>query len=326
MDRRAFISGIMLAVFAPPLAAEGQEPGKRAHIGYLNVASTEQSEWFEAFRQGLRERGLAEGTDFTIEQLHTYGRFERLPELAADLVRDEVDVIVVAGEPAILAAKQATQTIPIVMAVSADPVGSGFARGLAHPGGNITGLSIEAVELAGKRLELMREVRPGTSRIAVLWNAAYPPKRREWEQTQAAGHRLGVTLLSFEVRTPGDFDRAFAEIGSARPDGLLAFSEPLTLAQQQRIADFAKRRRVPLVSEIRSFADAGGLLTYGPSLMDQFRRAAVYVNKILKGAKPSDLPIEQPTKFELVINLKTAKTLGVTIPQSLLVRADQVIQ
>ena len=235
-------------------------------------------------------------------------------------------IVVGGGDPAIRAAKGATGSIPIVMAVSADPVGTGLIASLARPGGNVTGLSILAPGGAGKRLELLREVASRASRVAVLWNAAHPGKDIELRETRIAADTLGVTLQPVEVRGPGDFDRAFSEITRGRPGALITFSEVLTLTHRRRIVDFAARHRLPMISEIREFAEAGGLLTIGASLPDLFRRAAVYVDKILRGAKPGDLPVEQPTKFELVINLKTAKALGLTIPQPILVRADEIIQ
>ena len=248
------------------------------------------------------------------------------PALAAELVTQGVDVIVVGGGLAIHAVRKATSTIPIVLAVSADPVGSGLVASLAQPGGNVTGLSILAVEAAGKRLELLKEVVPRASRVAVLWNVTSPGKAQEWRQTQAAARALGVTLQSAEVRDPEDLDKVLSEVARARPDALVAFSEPMLLRHRHRVIDFARKHRLPVVSETSEFADAGGLLTYGASLPDLFRRAATYVDKILKGAKPADLPVEQPTKFELVVNLKTAKALGLTIPPSLLLRADRIVE
>jgi putative ABC transport system substrate-binding protein len=212
------------------------------------------------------------------------------------------------------------------MAVSADPVGTGLVASLARPGGNVTGLSILAPEVAGKRLQLLKDAVPRVSRVAVLWNAAYPGKALELSETQSAARALGVKLQSVEVRGPDDFPSAFSEITKVRPDALITFTDPLTNSERRRIVDFAVRSRLPMISSNRTFADTGGLMTYGANLDDLVRRSAIYVDKILKGAKPADLPVEQPTKFELVVNLKTAKTLGLTIPPSLLLRADQVIQ
>jgi putative ABC transport system substrate-binding protein len=268
-----------------------------------------------------------EGQNLVIEYRWAEGRAERYPDLAAELVRLPVEVIVTGvGEPAVLARKAATRTIPIVMAVSADPVGTGLVDSLGRPGGNITGLSIQATEVGGKRLELLKEAVPKARRIAVLWNAADRAKAIEYRDTEAAARTLGVTLQSVPMRSPNDFDVAFSAITRGRPEALITFSEPLTLIHQKLIVDFAAKNRLPMISEIREFAESGALMTYGASLPDLFRRAATYVDKILKGAKPADLPVEQPTKFELVINLKTAKALGLTIPPSVLVRADQVIE
>jgi putative ABC transport system substrate-binding protein len=323
--RRAFLAGA-IALSAAPLAAEAQQAGKVYRIGWLGGRPFPDAQPFtDAFRQALHERGWVEGQNFVFEHRPAV-RSGSLPDLAAELIRLKIDVIVAVGDPAIRAAKQATSTIPIVMAPSADPIGAGFVASLARPGGNITGSSILAAELGGKRLELLREVVPKASRVAVLWNSADPAKALELKDTQVAARALGVTLQSVEVRGADDFDSAFSAISRGRPDALIAFSEPLALAHRGRIVDFAAKSQLPMISEIKEFADAGGLMTYGPSLPDLFRRAATYVDKILKGAKPADLPIEQPTKFELVINLKTAKALGLTIPRSVLLRADQVIE
>jgi putative ABC transport system substrate-binding protein len=324
------LAAIALAfvLLAAPLAAVAQQAGKVPRIGFLGGRSTPASPLLEeAFRQGLREHGWVDGQSIVIEWRNAEGHAERLPTLAAELVRIKVDVLVTsAGEPAIRAMKQASSTIPIVMAVSLDPVGTGLVASLASPGGNVTGLTIQAVEVAGKRLELLKQAVPRASRVAVLWNAAYPGKEREWHETQVAARVLGVTLHSVEVRTTGDLDKAFAAIAKERSEALIVFSEPLTLTHQKRIVDFATQHRLPLISEQREFASTGGLMTYGASLPALFRRSAYYVDRILKGAKPADLPVEQPTTFELVINLKTAKALGLTIPPSLLLRADQVIE
>jgi putative ABC transport system substrate-binding protein len=251
---------------------------------------------------------------------------ERFPALAAELVRLPVDVIVTTGLAATQAAKQATTTIPIVQASGGDLVLAGLVASLARPGGNITGLSIRDVEGGGKRVELLKEAVPHASRIAVLWNTDHPAKALEWHQTQEAARVLGVTLHSVEVRRPHDFDRAFAAMTETRPDALITFTESLTIGHRQQIADFAAQHRLPMMSEIKEFAEVGGLMTYGPSLPDLFRRAAYYVDRILKGAKAADLPVELPMRFALVINLKTAKAIGVTMPPSLLLLADEVLQ
>ena len=284
------------------------------------------SHLYGAFRQRLRELGYVDGQNIAFEVRSAEGRAERLPDLAADLVRLKVDVIVAGGTPAPLAAKRATTAIPIVMASAGDPVGSGLVASLARPGGNVTGLSLLVPELGGKRLQLLKEVVPGVSRVAVLWNAANPYPVLVWRQTEAAARALGVHLQSLDVRGPDDLEGAFAAATRGRAGALITVEDPLTFGQRKRIVDFAARARLPAMYGFREFVDAGGLMSYAASLADLSRRAATYVDKILKGAKPADLPVEQPTKFELVINLKTAKALGLTIPPSVLIRADQVIQ
>jgi len=318
----------IVALLLTPLAAWAQQAGRSPRIGWLSFAigSPTGMELVGAFRQGLREHGWVEGQNIVIEYRSAEGRAERFPDLAAELVRLQVDVLVASGEPAILALKRATTTIPIVMAISADPVGTGLVASLARPGGNVTGLSILAKEVAGKRLELLKEVVPRASRVAVLWNAAYPGKALELRETQSAAQVLGVSLRPVEVRAPADLPAAFSAIVSAKPDALITFSDPLTNIHQTQIVEFAVRNRLPMISEVRLWADGGGLMTYGPSMADMFRRAAAYVDKILKGAKPAHLPVEQPTKFDLVVNLKAAKALGLAIPPSILLRADQVIE
>ena len=328
LPRRRFVSGLMTGVWLTPLAVGAQPAGKVPRIGWLAFGSPLGAlQNLDVFRRGLRELGWIEGQNLVIEYRLAEGKAERYPDLAAELVRLRVDVIVTSsGEPAILAAKRATTTIPIVMAISADPVGTGLVASLARPGGNVTGLSILAPEVAGKRLQLLKEAVPRASRVAVLWNAAYPGKALELSETQSAARALGVTLQSVEVRGPNDFPNAFSAITRARPDALITFSDPLTNAERSRIVDFATRSRLPMISETRQFADAGGLMTYGASTADLVRRSATYVDKILKGAKPADLPVEQPAKFELVINLKTAKALGLTVPPTILFQADEVIK
>jgi putative ABC transport system substrate-binding protein len=266
-----------------------------------------------------------EGQNLAIGWRYADGRAEGLPALAADLVQREVQVLVTHG-PTIRPAQQATHTIPIVMAVVTDPVASGLVASLARPGGNLTGLSIGAAELGGKRLELLMQVVPQASRVAVLWNAALADKVPEWQGVQTAARALGVTLHSVEVRTPDDFDGALATLAKERPDALITLDDALTLAHHRRIVAFATQHRLAMISEVKDFAEAGGLMTYGPSGRDLWRRAAAYVDKILKGAKPADLPIEQPMKFELVLNLKTAQALGLTIPPTLLFQADEVFR
>jgi putative ABC transport system substrate-binding protein len=267
-----------------------------------------------------------EGQNIAIEFRWAEGQYDRLPGLAAELVRLRVNVIVAAGAPAVQAAKQATETIPIVMVNVSDPVAAGFVASLARPGGNITGLSLMLPELVGKQLEMLKEVVPKISRVALLWNPASAGNAPQLRQAQDAARALGVRLQPLEARDPSEIDKAFAAITTERAGGVIVLTDTMLQNHRTRIADHAARRRLPTVSGVSGHAEAGGLLAYGPSIYDGLRRAATYVDKILKGAKPGDLPVEQPTKFELVINLKAAKALGLTIPQSVLGRADEVIQ
>ena len=318
---------LALGFLVASLAVDAQQPGKVARIGYLSPGSpTTFTRFDEAFRQGLRELGYVEGQNIVIEYRWAERRDERLPDLAAELVSLKVDVIVAGGTPAPLAAKHATRTIPIVMSTAGDPIGSGLVASLARPGGNVTGLSARSPELGGKRLQLLKEVVPGVSRVAVLWNAANPYAALVVRETEAAARTLGVQVQSLEVRGPDDFENALPAAIRGRAGALIVVGDPLLFSYRMRIADFAARNRLPAAYNLREFAEAGGLMAYGENLADLYRRAATYVDKILKGAKPADLPVEQPTKFELVINLKTAKALRLTIPQSVLIRADEVIQ
>jgi putative ABC transport system substrate-binding protein len=280
----------------------------------------------EAFRQRLRALGYVEGQTIALEERWAEGRYDRLPSLAAELVRLNVDIIVTASTPAVQAAQQATRTIPIVMTVVSDPVESDIVASLARPGRNVTGLSLMHPELSGKRLELLKEVVPKVSRVAVLWNPSNPIIPPLLRETEAAARALGVELQALEVRAPTELDRAFAAMTRGRAGALMVLPDVILRNQQRRIIDLAAKGRLPAMYAWREPVDAGGLMAYGASIPEIFRRAAVYVDKILKGAKPADLPVEQPTRFELVINLKTAKALGLTIPQSVLIRADQVIQ
>jgi putative ABC transport system substrate-binding protein len=318
---------LALGVLAVPLASHAQQPAKVPRIGLLSPFSpSDTALWHQAFRQGLRDLGWVEGKTISIEYRYAEGRSDRLPDLAADLVRLKVDIIVASVIPDALAAKHATKVIPIVMAAPGDPVGSGLVESLARPGGNITGLSQMAQELAGKRLELLKEIVPTLSRVAVLWNPQGRDSTLSWNELQLPARQLGVQLQSLEVRSPNDFDKAFEDATRARAGALAIMPNPVFVTNLKRIADFAAKSRLPSIFHLREFVDSGGLVAYGVDRSDMFRRAATYVDKILKGAKPGDLPVEQPTKFELVINLKTAKALGLTIPPSLLFRADQVIQ
>jgi putative tryptophan/tyrosine transport system substrate-binding protein len=331
MNRRAFLSILSGGLLAAPLAAEAQQPTKIARIGYLSPNLATSPHLREAFRQGLRDLGYVEGRNLVIEYRDAEGRFERIPALAAELVALKVDVIVTeGGNTAVpVAAKQATRTLPIVFASASDPVASGLVTSLARPGDNVTGLSSFTTELVGKRLELLTQSVPGVGQIAVLWLPGALGERTDKEMltgAEVAARGLGVRLQFVEARAPADFDRAFSDMTKARAGALTLLPSNLFRREHRRLLDLAARHRLPAVYPWRDFVDAGGLMSYGASLTDSSRRAATYVDKILKGAKPGDLPVEQPTKFELVINLKTARTLALTIPPSVLSRADQVIE
>ena len=296
-------------------------------IGYLgNSSPALESNLVDAFREGLRQLGYVEGRNLIIKFEWAEGQQERHPALARELVRLTPDVILTAGTPGTLAAKQATQSIPIVTAIAGDAVATGLVASLAKPGGNVTGLSTLAPELDGKRLELLKEAVPKLSRVAVLRNPANPFTTIAWKAMQPAAEALGLKLQPVDASSPNDLDRALATIKAARPDGLVVIVDRFLASYRASIVQFVAKNRLPGMFPYPEFAQEGGLMTYGPDYADLFRRTATYVDKILKGAKPADLPIEQPTKFELVINLKTAKALGLTIPQSVLVRADEVIQ
>jgi putative tryptophan/tyrosine transport system substrate-binding protein len=324
--RRVFLGTLASGLLAAPLV-EAQQAGKVYRIGMLETTSMAlNSANLEAFRQGLRDLGYVEGRNYIIEYRSADGRRERFPDLAAELVRLKVDVIVTRGTPAVMAAKNATATIPVVMAASAEPVLSGVVSSLARPGGNVTGLSADVVEISGKRLELIREVVPGVSRVAALFNMSNPNDALQWKEMESAAPSLRVQLQLLDVRKPGDFAGAFDAAVKRRAGALVVGIDALTWANHRPIVDLAAKHRLPAMYAGREFVDAGGLIAYGVSYPHLYHRAASFVDKILKGAKPADLPIEQPTKFELVINLKTAKALGLTIPPSLLQRADEVIQ
>ena len=324
MRRRDFISLIGSAA-AWPLPLGAQPLTKPPRVGILWPGSP-PDKWDEAFRQGLHALGYLEDRNILLEHRWAEGKQERLRDLAEDLVRLKPDLIVTISAPAILALKQTTITIPIVFAGTSDPVRSGFATSLAHPGGNLTGLSLMAPDLAGKRLELIKSLVPGSSRVAALWNASDEGMAIRVKEAQLAAPALHVTLLSPEIRTLTDLESTFTALSRDRPDALLIFVDPFTVSHRQRIVDFAAATRLPAIYEDRIFVEGGGLTSYGPSVQDNCRRAAVYVDKILKGAKPGDLPIEQPIKFELVINLKAAKALGLSIPLSMQQLADEVIE
>jgi putative ABC transport system substrate-binding protein len=331
MDRREFLGTLAAGLLGAPLAVQAQQSGKSPRIGVLNIGggagSVGAGTVLDPFFQGLRDLGWGEGQNVVIERRNAEGHEERLPGLAAELINLKVDVILAAGGPASLnAARDATKTIPIVMVASSrDPIGTGLIKSYAHPGGNITGIVTAPEELTGKQLEFLRAVAPGLSRVGVLWDATGGPFRLQ-EETAEAARSLGVEVLPFEVLEPAGLDGAFSAAAKARVGGLIFGGSPMFGRNRRQIADLLTRHRLPGISVWRNFSEAGVLMSYGPSLAEQFRRAAIYVDKILKGAKPADLPVERPTKFELVINLKTAKALGLTIPQSLLGRADEVIQ
>jgi putative ABC transport system substrate-binding protein len=323
MDRRAFISGITLGLLAVPVAAQAQS-AKVPLIGILSPP--EPFTALDTFRSGLRDLGYTDPGGIRLEYRSSEGHDERFPALAADLVGLKVDVIIAATVPAIRAAQRATTIIPIVMVLNSDPVRLGLVKILARPGGNTTGPAALTFNLAPKRLELFKEAIPNLRQIAVLVNPANPAVREGLTQTEVAGRTLGVIVRSFEVGEPADFDMAFAAILRARPDGLLVVSDPLMSAHMARVVEFAARNRLPAMGADGRYPKSGGFIAYGIDYAEHIRAGIRYVDKILKGAKPGDLPVEQPTKFELVINLKTAKALGLTIPPSLLQRADQVIE
>jgi putative ABC transport system substrate-binding protein len=327
--RRAFLGTLAGGLLAAPLAAEAQQAAKIARIGYLATNLTASHHTHEAFRQGLRDLGYVEGRNVLIEYRDAEGKVERLPALAGELVALKVDVVVAASTAATLAAKQATRTLPIVFAVAADPVADGLVTSLARPGGNLTGLSLLFPELVGKCLELLKQAVPGVSWVAVLWHPGALGERTEKDmlkEAEVAARALGVRLQFVEARGPENFDKAFSDMTRARAGALTVLTSAMFVNERRRLVDLAAKNRLPAVYPWREGVDAGGLMSYGPNLADNYRRAAGYVDKILKGAKPADLPVEQPTRFEFVINLKTAKALGLTIPPSLLARADEVIQ
>jgi ABC-type uncharacterized transport system substrate-binding protein len=327
MDRRRFLLTSLAGGFAAPLAAAAQQ-GKVYRIGFLFYGSPGPSAEVDAFRQGLRELGYIEGQNVTIEYRFASGQVGRLPELATELARLKVDVIVTPGTPQSLAAKQATSTIPIVFTVVADPVGAGLMGNFARPGGNITGLSSISAQLGGKRLEFLKEVVPKASRLAVLYNPSDRANVLVLRELQESALALGLTAHPLEVRGPGEFEGAFAAMTRERTHALFVAAGVLTLEHRNRkaLVDLVTKSRIPAMWGHRQFVEAGGLMSYAVNFYDQLRRAAIYVDKILKGAKPGDLPVEQPTRYELVINLTAAKALGITIPTSLLARADQVIE
>jgi putative ABC transport system substrate-binding protein len=324
MRRRTFLVGTV-ALLAAPLEAEAQPAGKVVRIGWLQPTLPSEAQ-VEGFRHGLRDLGYIEGKDFIIESRWEQGRYDRLQDLAAELVRLPVDIMVSANTAALLAIKRATTTIPVVMLGQGDPVGTGLVDSLPHPGGNITGLSNISSELGGKRLELLKEIVPGLSRVAVLANSANPVIGVAVGETEAAARLMGLSVQALDVRALDELQGAFTAMRRGRAQALVLTADSLHFSLRRRVIDFAAKARLPAVYAYREFVEAGGLIAYGPNFVDLYRRAALFIDKILKGAKPADLPVEQPTKFELVINLKTAKALGLTIPPSVLARADEVIE
>jgi putative ABC transport system substrate-binding protein len=325
-----YIVPLILSLLATPHVADAQQREKVPRVGWLAgmpIADAATPKRYEEFLHGLHELGYVEGQNLVMVRRDAEGQLDRLPALAAELVQLSVDVIVtMGGVPATRAAMQATTTIPIVMTEAGDPVGTGLVASLARPGGNVTGLSMMAPDVVGKRLQLLKEAAPTISRVAVLYNPTFPATGLLMQEAQAAGRALGLTVLPMEVRTPDEFDDQCATILRLGADALLTAGDPFTSAHRQYILDWAATHRLPTACVGRQDAEAGCLLAYSANFAARYRRAATYVDKILKGAKPADLPVEQPTKFELVLNLKVAKALGITMPPSLLLLADEVIQ
>ena len=324
-DRRRFLTGLAV-LLASPLVAEAQPAGKVARVGFLLGLSPGPSREVTAFQQGLRELGYIEGRNIAIDYRYARGQVERLPELADELVRLKPDVIVAPYTPPALAAKHATSTIPIVFAAVADAVGAGLIANLGRPGGNITGLTSTGAELGGKRLELLKQVTSKTSRVAVLYNPTDQSNVLVLKELQESAPKLGLTLQPLAIREPGDFEGAFSAMDRERTHAMVGAPGVLTSEHKEVLVALAATRRLSTMWGHREFVDAGGLMSYAVNFYDQIRQTAVYVDKILKGAKPGDLPVEQPTRYELVINLKTAKALGLTIPRSVLLQADQVLE
>jgi putative ABC transport system substrate-binding protein len=327
MRKKVFAFLVSMVMLASTHLAEAQQPTKVPRIGFLAASpASALSTRIEAFRQGLRELGYVEGKNIIIEWRSAEEKLDRLPALAAELVRLKVDVIVAAGPATTRAAKEATVTIPIVMGFAGDPVGSGFVASLARPGGNITGLSTLAPEISGKRLELLKEIIPKLSRVAVFGNSTEPGNAQALKEIELAARALGVQFQYLEVRDPKDIETAFRAATKGRADAVLALNSPVLNSQRTQVVELTVKSRLPTIYDRSEFVEDGGLMTYGVSSTDLFRRAATYVDKILKGRKPADLPVEQPIKFEFIINLKAAKQIGLTIPPNVLVRADKVIK
>jgi len=328
MRRRDFI-GVVAGLMAWPLAeAEGgNKTGRVRRIGFLSGVQLRQDTEIAPFESGLRDVGWHPGQDIAIEYRSVAGQLDRLPALAAELVNSDVELIVALSAPETKAAKEATKgRIPVVFAINGDPLGNGDVRTLARPGGMITGLSQMHPELSLKQLELLKECVPAVSRVAVMWNAANPSKVNDWKQISSVAPSLGIALQSYELRSPSDLDGVLTAMRIDRPDALFTLSDPLTASLRVAIARFATEQRLPTIFPLRVFVDDGGLMSYGADIANLLRRVGDYIDKILNGAKPGDLPVEQPTKFELVINLKTAKAIGLSIPPNLIARADEVIE
>jgi putative ABC transport system substrate-binding protein len=323
MRRRDFIVLVSSGLAAFPVDALAQESGKVWRMGFLSQG---YEKFYDALFEGLRELGYSEGKNLVVERRYAEGRSERFQEFAAEMVRLKVDIIIVTTTPAALAVKKATTTIPVVFPNAISPVESGVVASLAHPGGNVTGGAAQTAALSMKRLEILKEVVPGLLRIAVLWNAANPALAYPWKQSQAAAGELGVSLRSLEVRDPKDIDSALAVIVQESPDALIVLQDALTLQHRKEIIDFTIQKRLPGMFVAKEWVSVGGLMSYGENLADMYHRGAYFVDKILKGTKPADLPVEQVTKFELILNLKTAKTMGLNIPAAFLATADDVIE
>ena len=328
MKKKITVLTLCAMLLALSVPAEAQQQLKKLHrIGILLVGSSSfYSAWIDVFRQGLKELGYIEGKNIAIEYRYAEGKADRLPALAAELVGLKVEIVFTSSTPSVLAVKKATSTIPIVFVSISDPVASGLVTSLARPGGNITGLSLVAVELSGKRLELLKEAVPKVTRVAFLWESTNPDQAPQWREAQAAAQALGLQLQSLEVRSANDFDSAFEAALKERVQALITTPEALFGTHLKRIVEFAAKNRLPTMYGNPQFVDAGGLMSYAPDYTVQYRRAAIYVDKILKGSKPADLPVEQPTKFEFIINLKAAKQIGLTIPPNVLARADRVVR
>jgi putative ABC transport system substrate-binding protein len=326
VDRRAFVSSVALGLLPAPLAAETE---KVYRIGTLLSASREDSvPRIAALERGLAELGYVAGRNIVFLHRYAGAQLTGVAALAADLVHARVDVVVTATNPTTAAMMKATSTIPIVMTTGVEPVEAGLVASVTRPGGNVTGLTfdVDPGQLAGKRLSLLKDLMPSLARVAVLWNPAYAPAGLRFKGTEDAARKMEIAVASAQVTEPGDLERAFAELQRGRAQAVIVMSDPMTVAQRKRIVELAGRHRLPAIYALREFVDAGGLMSYAANLVDQYRRAARFVDKILKGARPGDLPLEQPIEFELWINMKTAKALGLTIPRSLLLRADQVIE